>query len=102
MSTDEDKTRSTRSTMDRDRDELLAEMAAARAVRRVFLTLGVDLENSESMREWQADLAWLRQKRERSQNFNWLTTALASAMTLCMGFGLTMAIYYFHGGGPHP
>jgi len=52
-----------------DRLQLMAREAGREAARTILLSMGVDTDDGESLREFQADFAYLRRSRQASERF---------------------------------
>lgn len=72
----------------------LAEMAAERAVERVFAHLGVDVNNPESVASFQDDLRFGRRLRKSSEHGTLAFIALvASAIGYALFLGITTSLH---------
>lgn len=78
-----------------------ASKAADIAVRRTFLTLGVDVSTPHEVRELQQDFALLRSTRlARGGRGKYVLVVFSTLMTI-IGAAVTMTVQHLFG-GPHP
>ncbi|MCP4536926.1 MAG: hypothetical protein GY832_07245 [Chloroflexi bacterium] len=61
----------------------IADEAAAAAVKRTFTALGIDIEDSDEIRHFQANRTWVRRFRRLSENVG--TAVILTLVTLLTG-----------------